>query len=229
MVKYCVNCGKQVEEGQPCDCLNKKSSIDFFKSTYRLCLDFFKKPVTITESIAQQADYKVGLIFICLQAVTAAAFSLVFIKQMVKGLLNILGPVGGIINLILEGIGVHYWSIFIKALLIVLLQFLFFGCVVYGLARFLFKKEISFKKVIAATGISSLPLTAVFLASTLFILILPGLVTYVLLFGLIAVIILNYFGIKQTMEITDNSYLYLYSSAYIVDCFLTIVVSKVIF
>lgn len=198
--KFCTNCGKELNEGETCNCISTKKSegivintdsiINTCKSIWATILNIFKKPdTTITEEINNKESNKTVILTILL-AITFAFYLMALVSNTVKN------TVAGINNVTLglgtisaSSLDISYFKIFI------------YGVLIYGIMSFIpmlstlivakitKNNEYSLKKAFKLYITSNAPLILGYLGMTLILLINVNLLNILglIAFGIISV------------------------------------------
>ncbi|MCX7747616.1 MAG: YIP1 family protein [Clostridia bacterium] len=181
---------------------------NYSKNMLQIGLQLFKKPVGVLKEVGKNEDFKTGLFFVLIQAVIAGIFAMIAAKSLFSLL--------GFSSFSAFGFKINYFATFIKAVLLVGIQFFVLSGAVFATAKFAFGNTGSFKSVIAVIGTASIPISAATLIAIPVIVILPGFAYGLVYFGMIASILLNYSGIKNALDVDENKAVYLITIAYAV-------------
>ncbi len=242
MSQFCSNCGRPLEEGTICSCRHRQTSADlsfipedgdvggstimqqndvrqFLMSMWSLVKMFATNPLKSIVDSARTEDFKVGLFFVAVQALAASLTSVILINRVMKSFSSLMfGSLYGLGG----GIDIPYLSIFIKVILFVVVQFFLLIGLFYLGSKFIAKKTGSIKGLIAATGISSIPMTASILASLVIGLIVPSLIFYIMILGIIFGLVLNYISLRETFDIPENKAVLIVPVSYCVYFFILV-------
>lgn len=107
-------------------------------------------------------------------------------------------------------------------ILLIAVQFFLFSAVAFGLGKIISKSTGSFKAIIGSVGAASLPFSAAILINMLLLFIIPSLSIYVLLFGTITTIVLNFIGISESLKIKEDNNVIVVSLSYLIYYFIII-------
>lgn len=254
MSKFCIHCGKQLEEGQECDCQaennaaepkpadvqqavsapnppqNGGGTLDFVKNMFKFSVEFLKDPIGHIKTVAQNEDYKVGLFFVGLQALATAILLLIAIEK-ASGLLgSVLGDLGRLLDLGGYRRDIPYFSIFIKVLLIVIAQFFLTAGIFYGLGKLLFKGTGSFKAIMGAMGVATIPTTIIVLFSIIAVPVITmtflKIATYLFVFSASIAALLNFVAAREALKITESKMVYLIPTGYIIYTFIVSLIAQ---
>lgn len=231
MSKFCVHCGKTLEEGAVCECRANNAAVnvlktsesqaaatvvvqhqhaafgDYFKEMFKTYVDFLKRPVTVLKAHIQKADFGVGVFFIVLQAILTAVIFLEATNK-VKKLMGMFGSYIG------EFVGGDM-TIFIKLFLIVVANLFLLGGITFGVGKMVLKDTKSFKSLMAGLGIATIPFSTAIIVSALLFTILPKVVPFILGFGAILTFISTFVGFDEALGQEKDKNVYVVSSAYI--------------
>mgnify|MGYP000865444229 CR=1 FL=1 len=240
MSKFCTNCGRPLDEGAICNCLKMQAEEEmtfnsgnlsaqsgtftqqndfkqFFESMWSIVKMFAKNPIDTIVNTAKTDDIKVGLFFVGVQALIASLTAIILVNRISS---SIFGLLFGTMSLFGSRFDISYFSIFIKVILAVAVQyFLLIGLFYLG-SKFIAKKTGSVKTLMATLGISTIPMTASLLVSLVVGLIVPMVIFYIMIFGIVCSIMLNYISLRESYEISENKAAYIVPLSYLVYFFL---------
>lgn len=226
MGKFCTKCGSPVEEGAVCSCqgatpvnnpnpqqyyvpaqgyapANSNDFIEFCKSMFKFSVDFFKAPSALIKEVARTENFKAGLFFMILQAISISVFIMMMAKKAF-----------GTANSYIDVVKVPYFDIFVKVSLFVAGQCVVLALIFFILGRYVFRGTGSFKAAFGVTGVSSIPLSLIFLLNILIASVFPTLMVYLFLLGIMYTFVLNVIGIMEGMRVDENRNVYLITIAY---------------
>lgn len=240
MSQFCSNCGRPLAEGTICGCSQRQTTQDllfipeeaevnsstnmqqndfkqFLMNMWSFVKMFAKNPLNSIVNSARTEDFKAGLFFVAVQALVASLTSVILINRVIKSFASLMfGSFYGLGG----GIDIPYLSIFIKVILFVVVQFFLLIGLFYLGSKFIAKKTGSIKGLIAAVGISSIPMTASILASMVIGLIVPSLIFYIMILGIICGVVLNYISLRETFGIPENKAILIVPVSYCVYLFI---------
>jgi len=241
MSKFCTNCGKPLVEGTICSCIGMQAEEEmaftsedmsvqssaftqqndikqFLESMWSLVKMFAKNPINSIVNTAKTDNFKVGLFFAGVQALIASLAAVILVNRITSSITGILfGSMSLFGN---RSVDIPYFSIFIKVIFAVAVQYFLLVGLFYLGSKFIAKKTGSIKTLMATLGISTIPMTASLLVSIVVGLIIPALIFYILVFGIICSIVLNYISLRESYEISENKAAYIVPLSYLVYFFL---------
>ncbi len=127
--KFCTNCGKELNEGEACNCaiekrtegivINTDSIINTLKNVWNTIVSVLKKPdTTITEEINNKENSKTVILTILL-AISFAFYLMAIVSNTVKNAVaSINSATLGLGNISASNIDISYFKIFIYGILI---------------------------------------------------------------------------------------------------------------
>lgn len=229
MPKFCANCGSPLQEGQACTCQQQKASVQsdyaipkegpselvlFLKGMLELFKSFIKKPTLIVKMAAQKQDYKAGLFYLGLQSLITAIFVILVVSRITNAVSSSFGLLGGILggslfDYYFDYYDVPYFSIFLKVFIYTAVQFFLLSGLIFGSNKLLTKNQSSYKALIAAMGVASIPATAMLLISIPMVFVSFSLVIYFAVFAILSTLILNFVAVKETLGVSEDRSFYI--------------------
>ena len=184
MAKYCIHCGKKLEDGEVCDCTAnavKSQSNNLGTSLLEVLKGIFVKPIDTIKKYTDESNFNLALILL---GIFSLAISL-FVLSLIKNLSEVTSSMGALTlyTIGMSSIQIPYMKIFF-VVLIVSIAFIFaYTGLLYLVNSIMFKGIRSFKKVFTMYGISSVITTVSLLVSTIFMFIHPALGFIIFLLG----------------------------------------------
>lgn len=204
MAKYCIHCGRKLEDGEVCTCQIKQQEerkndfLDIVKG-------MFIKPIDTIKKYTMDKYFKIGLILIGILSIAVALFVLSLVS-----------------NVTINVVGVHYsftvpfLQIFLASLAGGILGSIIYIGFLYIVNGIIFKGDKSFQKYVVFYGINAvIPIVSLIIAAILmFIIPMFGLCILVLGYVLNMLYIyrgLEYLGVKDKNR---HGYVYLLTALF---------------
>ncbi len=235
MAKFCVKCGKKLENEEVCNCTtnnpektNNISSI--VHNIISLIKGMFVSPVDTMQSFIHENNFINALISIGISAVAGAITVYFLFVKIISLVFDLLGLVG-ISNYYnysssFRGLDIPYTGIII----VIIISIIIFNALMVGIVYFIItkicKKEANYKVLTTWLGTSAGVLTVVYLTVSLCILIdLYSLAFIIYCLGNGLVICYQYKGLKFASNIDENKVAYVLISTLILS---TIILSYIL-
>lgn len=211
MAKYCIHCGKKLEEGEVCDCrVNtvQSQANNLGTNLSEVLKGMFVKPISTIKKYTDESNFNLALILL---GVFSLAISL-FVISLVKNLADATSSMGAL-TLYTIGMGrmqIPYLKIFFVVLIIVIAFIFVYTGLLYLVNSVMFKGEKSFKKVFTMYGINSIITTTALLVAAIFMFIHPVLGFLIFLLGSTLNMVYIYKGIENLGVKDENKHGYIY-------------------
>lgn len=199
MAKYCIHCGRKLEDGEVCTCQVQKTVkhdniwtdlLDVFKG-------MFVKPVDTVKKYTDEKYFNLSLVLIGIMSLMGSLFGLSFFRNMIGGISYYM-------------IRIPYLQIFFVVLLGCILGSIIYVGFLYLVNAVIFKGDKSFKKYITMYGINSIIVTAALFLSAILMFIVPVLGLVLLAFGYILNVFYMFKGIECLGVKDENKHGYIY-------------------
>ena len=211
MAKYCIHCGKKLEDGEVCDCTAnavKSQSNNLGTSLLEVLKGIFVKPIDTIKKYTDESNFNLALVLL---GIFSLAISL-FVLSLIKNLSEVTSSMGALTlyTIGMSSIQIPYMKIFF-VVLIVSIAFIFaYTGLLYLANSIMFKGIRSFKKVFTMYGISSVITTVSLLVSTIFMFIHPALGFIIFLLGSTLNMLYVFKGIEFLGVKDKNKHGYIY-------------------
>lgn len=231
MAKFCTKCGKQLEEGQVCDCQNNvavsqtvattsntSSKIDI-KESLMDCVNVFKKiftkPVETIKEFVCDNKFIAGIIMIVVAAISAGIYKIATLKNMYSASnansFN-LGDFSDLLNSALSGGSIAakpaYFKEFLNTFAISLVEYGLIVLLGYLIVSKILKGVTTWKQMIAAVAVSlSVVLTANLINSVLVFIngdFIGNIRSYITSFASILSMLILYKSVDEVSQIDKN-------------------------
>ncbi len=215
MAKFCIYCGKKLEENEVCDC-QKITPVSQEKKLMTDLLDVFKgmfvKPMDTLKKYTNSSSFGLGLILIGIFAVITSLFALSVVKNAYLLIMRSIGISSySTLNYGLGSVDVPYLKIFFTTfVVIIILTFIYTG-LLYLVNTIIFKGDKDYKKTFSMCAINTAISSVALFASTIFMFVHTTIALFILFVGLLLNIVyqvksLNLLGIKD-----ENKHGYIYT------------------
>jgi len=171
-------------------------------------------------------NFKLNLLLLSLQAISAGIFFLVVIYQLIassskwlSSIDNALG-LGGELCYIGNSFDIPTFEIFSKIFLLIFIQFFILAGLFYIGGKLFGKKEGSFNSVISLTSTASIISTASFILSSIIITFFPYIIIFIFIFSFTCSLLLNIKSIDKIFEFGENKAVFITSGVYIIYFFI---------
>ena len=175
-----------------------------------------------SSTISFKQNFRLNILLLSLQAVSAGIFSLVLINQLatyssklLSYIDNVLG-LGGMLYHLGNSINIPHFEIFSKIILLILVQLFILAGLFYLGGKLFGKKEGSFYSVISIISATSIISTASFILSSIFIPFFPYIINYIFLFSFICSLLLNNKSINKIFDFGENKTVFITAAVYII-------------
>ncbi len=229
--KFCTNCGKELNEGETCNCvstqkvegivINTESIINTCKSVWSTILNVFEKPdTTITEEINSKENSKTVILTVLL-AITFAFYLMAVVSNTIKNAVaGINSATLGLGSISAASIDVSYFKIFIYGILIYGIMAFIPMLATLIVAKLTKNSEYNLKKAYKLYITSNAPLILGYLGMTLILLLNVNLLNILgfIAFGIVSVACFFNFilGFNKETTIRDDRRSYALTSVLII-------------
>ena len=198
MAKFCIHCGRKLEDGEVCHCQVQKREHDLY------FLDFLKgifvKPIDTIKKYTNEKYLNLSLILIMVFVLSFSLFILSFISNMAYSFLG---------NSLFVSY-IPYFQIFIMMIFGGMFYSLIYVGFLYLVNSVIFKGEKNFKKIVILYGVCSIILSVGLLISSILMFINGVLGIIFLSFGSVLNMIYLYNGIQYLGVKDKNKHGYIY-------------------
>ncbi len=245
MAKFCTKCGKPLEDGKPCDCINKTvvtevgdvtldNNVGFDISKYintyiEILKGIFIKPVDTIKRYATSNQFILAIIAIVLNSVIFGIFGYCLINESSSGLFSLMG-LGDVGSLTGMGFEVPFMRVFLYGMVFMLVWLVVVALMIYLLAGAILKDKIDIKQAFALVGVVSVFTTITNIISILLVYISIKIMIVVLLVALVFYLIYLYQGLADITKIDRNKLSYIFVPSVSVATFVMIyILPKILF
>lgn len=214
MAKFCIYCGKKLEENEVCDC-QKIVPASQEKKLMTDLLDVFKgmfvKPMDTLKEYTSSSSFGLGLILIGIFAVVTSLFALSVVKNAYSLIMGSIGVSGySTLNYGLGSVDVPYLKVFFTTFVVtIILTFIYTG-LLYLVNTVIFKGDKDYKKIFSMYAINTTISSVTLFVSIIFMFVHVTIALIILFVGLLLNLIyqiksLNLLGVKD-----ENKHGYIY-------------------
>ena len=211
MAKFCIYCGKKLEDGEVCDCrLNdtKSQPNNLGTNLSDVLKGMFVKPINTIKKYTDESNFNLALILLGVFALSISLFVLSMVKNLAD-MTSSLGPLA-LYSIGMSSIQVPYMKIFFVVLIVSIAFIFVYAGLLYLVNSIMFKGDRSFKKVFTMYGINSVITSAALLVSAIFMFIHPVLGFLIFLLGSTLNMVYVYKGIEFLGVKDENKHGYIY-------------------
>lgn len=224
MAKFCIHCGKKLNEGEVCDCQVVASSTNGLGSNLsEIIKGMFVKPIDTIKKYTEESNFNLALILTGIFSLSAALFILSLVKNIIDQQTSSIG--GAFTLYALTGtMQISYLKLFfISLIMIILFAFIYIG-LLYLVNSIMFKGDKGFKKIFTFYGINSVINSAALLASTIFMFVnvALGFIIFILGYTLNMVYFIKGIGTLGVLDENKHGYIYLITTIFYVIVLLVI-------
>lgn len=171
MAKFCTKCGKELKDGEKCDCLEKATKTEkiisddtkkdvenLFNNLISTLKEYVKAPVDTINDNIKASKFNLAIAFVVIFGIIGGLYILSIVKESFS-------TVMGYIPMI-QQTEPEYIKIFLYALIGLVGLIFLESAVAYLISNKVLKSDISFKKTFAVYGFSTITLSILLLAGT---------------------------------------------------------------
>ncbi len=198
--RFCTKCGKELKEGEVCDCSSNESAsannsssingdaiVNTCKDIWHTILNVFKKPATTVSEEANSKSSNKSIILIIVLAISFALYLMAMFAGMAKGMES---AANSLWSLSQTSIEVPYFQIFIYGILIYAIMAILPVVAAIIVAKITKNNNFTFKKAFNLYITSNAPMVFVYLGMAIIYLLNVSLLTVL---GAIATLIISLF------------------------------------
>lgn len=232
MAKYCIKCGKSIEEGQTCSCEMKKET-DTFKQAKQAASNYInlfleiikamiKTPVDSIKKYGTIKNFKFSILVIFLNAIIFGLFFYCLLKEGTNSL--------GFNSFMTSRIEVSFIKTLLLGTLLVVVGFIVTISTIYILAGSIFKIKVNFKMITSMVGICSTMMTVALLVSIIMVFLSLKIAFLILFISSLFYLVHLCQGIMETTKIDKNKLAYVFVPTVLVTLFVVVyVVPRILF
>ena len=229
MAKFCTKCGKELKEGQKCDCSKKEavktttasSNGGVFSDFGEILKGSFAKPVTTIKEFSTESNFILALILLGVCAVVSGIFVYVLCDTLMSAVASLLGTVGGVASLLggsstasLGALGaanmlsVSFGDVFFTIFIYVAIYLVVLAAMLLLMTKVVFKEDTNFKQILTVVGLSSIFTTCTFIVSCIALKINFTLGLFIFVFGLVFGVVNLTAGSIEALKVKKDKMVY---------------------
>ena len=217
MAKFCIHCGKKLEDGEVCNCqANTQARSDGLGTDILdVVKGMFIKPVDTVKNYSNDKSFTLALILLGVCSVAISLFVLSFVKNLSDVVSSSVGGVS-LYTIGMTRVQIPYMKIFFICLITAILFIFAYTGILYLVNSIIFKGDRSFKKVFSMYGVTSVIMTISLLVSSIFMFVTPVLGIVIFLLGSILNVVyilkgIEFLGVK---DLNKHGYIYLITTVF---------------
>lgn len=202
MAKFCIHCGRKLNEGEVCTCQANVQNDNIGNDLASIIKGIFVKPVDTIKKYTNEKYFNLSLILVLIFGLAGALFVISLLKNVVDLSFGMMYYT--------YGNNISYLKLFFIALIeMIIFVFGYIG-LLYLVNSVIFKGEKNFKKVFSMYAVTSVISTSGLLISA--ILMFVNVVLGVIVFSLASALNMLYIykGLKELGVSDENKYGYIY-------------------
>ena len=240
MAKFCTKCGKKIEDGKKCNCINKVSTVnkktsdidinEIINSLVDIAKGIFVKPIDTIRKYSSDSNMVLGFILIAINSIITCIMGYLLVKESMGALMSLfMGGYGSLYSLTGSSIDIPFFEVAGIIFLIIAVYFVVLAFASYIIANKVFKADTTWKKAVASIGVCS-ALTSI-TSIVAIICIYISMTTFMVVICLAALLFTSYYyhSIAITSDIDENKQGYTFISAMAVALFIAVYLLPKIF
>lgn len=211
MAKFCIHCGKKLNDGEVCDCQASapRVSNNLGTSLSETLKGMFVKPIDTLKTYTNESNFNLALILSGVFCLVISLFMLSFVKNATDTAASSMGALT-LYAISSSAIQIPYLKIFFVVLVVSVASVFIYTGLLYLVNSVMFKGERNFKKVFTMYGINTIITTAALLVSAIFMFINVALGFGIYLLGAVLNMVYMYKGIECLGVKDENKHGYIY-------------------
>lgn len=222
MAKFCTNCGKELKEGEVCDCSkgNEIMSNVIVQKMFGVFKGMIYSPIDTMKDFIKKSNFTLAMILIGILSVISGLFVMACLK-------NGLSSMGyyGAYNML--NVQIPYMKMFFTTLVVVFASSFAYTGILYLVNSQIFKRESDFREVYAMYGVSSVILSLFLALGTILIFVNVTLGVVAVVLGSLLSNVYCYHGLKFLGTKDENKYGYIYLITYVVFLIFIYILTKI--
>ncbi len=206
MAKFCTNCGRELTEGEICNCRQTVESGDIFQNILGVLKGIFVKPIETIKENAKEKNFVMSIILVGVMSLITGLFAMAILKNayslMFEGASSYLFST--------TSIDLPYAKTFFTSLIVVfILSFVYVG-LLYLVNTVIFKGSANYKEIYSLYGVVSIINTITLAVSAILVFVNLYVAIIVLVFGALLSLLYTYHGLKFIGPDDENKYGYIF-------------------
>lgn len=231
MAKFCTNCGKELKEGETCDCVKvvtpNQTTNNVGKELIENLKGIFTKPIdTIKENIKDD-KFTLSIIWLGIISLLTGLFSMAFIKNCAELIIGGMSSSISYYSMTTPTIELPYAEVFFTTTIAMfILSFALTG-ILYLVNTKMFKGNASFKETFGLYVTSSIITGVALLASAILMFVYIPLAAIVLLLGMMLNMVYVVTALKQIGPKDENKIGYIYITTMAIFYVVIFIITKI--
>ncbi len=211
MAKFCIHCGKQLNEGEVCSCqANVQGQSESLGTSFvDVIKGMFVKPVDTIKTYSNDKHFSLALILLGIFSVVISLFVLSFVKNLSDVATSSMGGIS-LYTMGAVATQIPYLKIFFVCLVVAVIFIFVYTGLLYLVNSVIFKGDKSFKKVFAMYGVNSVILSISLLVASIFMFVNVVLGVVIFLLGSVLNTVYIFKGIENLGVTDENKHGYIY-------------------
>ncbi|MDD6323146.1 MAG: YIP1 family protein [Bacilli bacterium] len=231
MAKFCIHCGKKLEEGQICDCQKNQTTSNQTSDLINKLLDVFKgmfvQPMDTLKKYTTNKEFNLGIILVGIFAIATSILSLSIVKNAYSLIIGGVGYTASSFGYGFGNLNVPYLKIFFTTLVVTIALVFIYTGLLYLTNTIIFKGDKDYKKTFNLYAINSALMSTVLLIAAIFMFVHVNLGMTILLAGLILNLVYQIKGLKLLGVKDENKHGYIYLITTILNCLVLFIIMKI--
>ena len=231
MAKFCINCGKKLEDGEVCACQAtvQVQANNLGTNLLEVLKGIFVKPIDTIKNYTDEKQFNLSLILIGILSLASALFVLSLVKNAYT---LIVGSMGGgsyslYSSMMTTSIQIPYMKIFFMVLVLAIAFAFIYTGLLYLVNSVIFKGDKNFKKVFSMYAVSSVMTSVTLLVSAILLFVHIALGFIVLIAGLTLNMVYTFKGIEFLGVKDQNKYGYIYLITVVFNYIVLFIITKI--
>lgn len=212
MAKFCIHCGKKLEDGEVCNCRASQNVVangNMGTDMLEVLKGMFARPIDTLKAYTDGKHFSLALILLGILAIVTALFTCSLVKNSADALFGSFGS-ASLYSMAMTQVEVSYLKVFFTALVVFIIFVFIYTGLLYLVNSVIFKGEKDFKKVFTMYGIVSVISSVTLLVSSIFMFVHFALGFIVLALGMLLNMVYTYKGIEFLGVKDQNKHGYIY-------------------
>lgn len=208
MAKFCSNCGRELKEGEVCECQDNQNNIDFaggLNKLLNLAKNMFTNPIKTIKDFKEESNLPLACSLIGITSIVVGLFMMLLVKEIYK--MTVSTYTFGMYSMT-SSVEIPYFKIFIIATVVSAACYFLQALILYLVNSKIFKANISYKNTLNVVSTLSVFTLASVLLSIIGIFI--SIYVVVILIALAAIIALAVLVLanKEVFKLHDTNTIY---------------------
>lgn len=207
MAKYCTKCGKELEEGKPCECeKTKETTQNISNNLINILKGTFTKPYTTTKETTKESYLITSIIAIIASSV---ALCLVIVKVLKLTYANTVGAITSSFGYNTNQLGMDITQTLFTCIILVALFYFLYTTVAYIFTNKIEHEENSYKEIVASMTVPAIISTTFSLVSWILLTVFGFIGLIITLAGIILATYYRYQSLIISSKVKEDNRGYL--------------------